>query len=862
MSEHESDARPASAEEHAGPESGTPDFQSVFVAASGAVVVLAPDSPRFTILAASDAYLAAGRRSREALIGRPLFEVFPDANPENPAATGVANLRSSLETVLRTRASHAMPVQRYDGERPDGTWAVGYWVLRNVPVLGPDGAVRYLLHEVEDVTDRVAERDATQAAERRAAELRAVLESMSDAVYIGTVGGITLANAAALEQLGYPTREELNRHIGTLAAEIRTRDAETGEFIPVERQAFARALGGEHVVQDVIVRHRGTGEDRVVRCAATPVVVDGQVIAAVAVNTDVTNARGAAAERERLLAASEAARAEAVRARAETEAAGARAAAVLESIADAFYLLDRDWRFTYVNDAAEPLLQTTREALLGRTLWEAFPGVLGSAFEGPYREAMATGRVASLEAYFAPLGTWFDVRTYPWAGGLMVHFRDIGARKAAEAERERLLADADAARARAERAADRLARLHRVGLALASSVTPDALAGAVVREGAPAVGATVGVVTRLSDDGREFQIIASHGLPDDAAATWSRFPNASPSPHADALAARTPLFLGSAAEYERRFPDLRGLRRSAGAGATAALPLVVAGEPFGVLSFGFADAQAFSAEDQEFLMTIANQCAQALERARLFGAEQAARREAEDANRAKSQFLATMSHELRTPLNAIGGYAELMELGIRGPITAEQATDRGRIQQSQRHLLGLINGVLNYARVEAGAVHYAVEDVPLAEVLTTCEALIAPQARAKGLELVVPGGPAVDRTLRVRGDREKVQQIVLNLLSNAVNFTDAGGRLTVEASADAGGVRVRVRDTGVGIAADQLARVFEPFVQVDARLTRTRGGTGLGLAISRDLARGMGGDLTVESVLGTGSTFTLVLPRA
>jgi signal transduction histidine kinase len=224
-----------------------------------------------------------------------------------------------------------------------------------------------------------------------------------------------------------------------------------------------------------------------------------------------------------------------------------------------------------------------------------------------------------------------------------------------------------------------------------------------------------------------------------------------------------------------------------------------------------------------------------------------------------------MSHELRTPLNAIGGYAELIELGIRGPITPEQRADLARIQQSQRHLLGLINGVLNYARVEAGAVHYSVEAASLAEVLAACEALIAPQVRARGLTL---DHEPCDRSIRVRADREKLQQIVLNLLSNAVKFTDAGGRIalrcldsTVDGTAVTT-VRVRVSDTGIGIAPDHLERVFEPFVQIDASLTRTREGTGLGLAISRDLARGMGGDLVAESVRGEGSAFTLTLPRA
>src|SRR6185503_681996 len=225
----------------------------------------------------------------------------------------------------------------------------------------------------------------------------------------------------------------------------------------------------------------------------------------------------------------------------------------------------------------------------------------------------------------------------------------------------------------------------------------------------------------------------------------------------------------------------------------------------------------------------------------------------------KSDFLAMMSHELRTPLNAIGGYADLIEVGVHGPGTPEQRNALMRIQSSERHLLGLINGVLNYAKIDAGALAYAVEDVPLQEVLTTCEALVAPQARSKALEL---RRHTCDPDLVARADREKVQQVLLNLLSNAVKFTDAGW-IALECSREGTGmVAVRVSDTGHGISSELLEAVFQPFVQVDAALTRTREGVGLGLAISRDLAHGMGGDLTVESQLGRGSRFTLPLPES
>jgi PAS domain S-box-containing protein len=251
--------------------------------------------------------------------------------------------------------------------------------------------------------------------------------------------------------------------------------------------------------------------------------------------------------------------------------------------------------------------------------------------------------------------------------------------------------------------------------------------------------------------------------------------------------------------------------------------------------------------------------AEAAERRALADAEHA-RADAERANAAKSQFLAVMSHELRTPLNAIGGYAELLEMGLRGPVTDAQRTDLARIKRSQQHLLGLINDILNYAKLEAGHAHFAPEDVALDAAADDVVALVLPQLRAKGLTLARDAGwpPGI----AARADREKLRQVLVNLLTNAVKFTDAPGTIALGAERAGPAVRVRVRDTGIGIPADRLDHVFDPFVQVDPRLARTREGTGLGLAISRDLARAMGGDLTAESEVGVGSTFTLTLPAA
>jgi PAS domain S-box-containing protein len=234
---------------------------------------------------------------------------------------------------------------------------------------------------------------------------------------------------------------------------------------------------------------------------------------------------------------------------------------------------------------------------------------------------------------------------------------------------------------------------------------------------------------------------------------------------------------------------------------------------------------------------------------------------ADEANHAKSAFLAAMSHELRTPLNAIGGYVQLLEMGIHGPVTAAQTDALGKVARSQRHLLRLINEVLNLAKIEAGSVHYELQRVVLREIVDDVLPMVEPQLTERGLscELDVPV------ELAVRADRDKAEQVLLNLLGNAVKFTPRGGRVRVAACRDATSPQrmlLRVEDTGVGIPADRLEQVFEPFVQVNVDPARRAEGTGLGLAISRDLARGMGGGLTATSVVGEGSTFTLELPAA
>jgi PAS domain S-box-containing protein len=258
------------------------------------------------------------------------------------------------------------------------------------------------------------------------------------------------------------------------------------------------------------------------------------------------------------------------------------------------------------------------------------------------------------------------------------------------------------------------------------------------------------------------------------------------------------------------------------------------------------------------------------ERARLLKREQRARAEAEAASQAKSVFLASMSHELRTPINAITGYTELLAMELSGPVTERQQEQLARIRDSGKHLLGLVNDVLDLSKIEAGEIETASEEVKATNTVQAALDLVRPLL-GKGQLTVTERCEGKLEAVYV-GDEDRVRQILVNLLSNAAKFTEPEGQLAVicgmtdapdadlQSSHPGPWAYIRVEDTGIGIPEGQIETVFEPFVQADSGLTRKQGGTGLGLPISRRLARLMGGDLVAESRVGQGSTFTLWLP--
>ena len=579
-----------------------------------------------------------------------------------------------------------------------------------------------------------------------------------------------------------------------------------------------------------------------------PLVKDGALVAGLAVHHP--TARAWTAEEvalveetaERTWAAVERARAEAERAASE-----ARYRALLTSLDAGFCVVEVlfegetavDYRYLETNPA---FVRQAGFDPAGRTIREVAP-TLESHWFATFGEVARTGTPARREERAEALGRWFNVFAYrvddPALRRVAVLFADVTAARAAAAERERLLAGAEAARASADLERRRLEALLDqlpIGVHLAEAPSGRLVLGnAAVRRIWGAAPASARVEDYSPDYVAHHRSGPRRGQPL-ASAEW---------PLARALRTGESV-VDEVVEAVR--PD--GSRRLVSLSATAIRD---------------ADGQVVGGVVTSLDVT---------ERERLLAESEAARREAEaernratEANQAKAQFLATMSHELRTPLNAVAGYADLLAMGLRGALTADQQADIARIRRANQHLTALVTDLLNFARLEAGQVEYQLAPVEVAAVVADVEALVGPQLAARGLtfahDACGPDTPASPHV--VRADVEKLRQVLVNLLTNAIKFTERGGHVALACETDRGtGVaRLRVRDTGRGIAAEKLGAIFEPFVQVDRHRTpESQQGVGLGLAISRDLARGMGGELTVESAPGAGSTFTLTLPLA
>lgn len=307
-------------------------------------------------------------------------------------------------------------------------------------------------------------------------------------------------------------------------------------------------------------------------------------------------------------------------------------------------------------------------------------------------------------------------------------------------------------------------------------------------------------------------------------------------------------------------PETYQALRELGIGSLLTVPMLSRGQVTGAITFvGAGTTTTFGQHHIQLAGDLAQRSALALDNAGLYEEAVRLRTDAQTADRAKSQFLAHISHELRTPLNTIAGYVDILDLEIHGPVTSAQHADLARIKLSQNHLLIMINDILSFMQVERGALEYELADISVRELLNTAYVMMHPALVRKGLRTQ---GFDCAEDIAVHADRDRTLQILTNLVTNAVKFTDAGGEVGISCTVVGDTVYLVVSDSGIGIPAHKQGSVFEPFTQVSSNLTESKGGVGLGLAISRDLARAMGGDLTLESTIGEGSRFTLSLPRA
>ena len=576
------------------------------------------------------------------------------------------------------------------------------------------------------------------------------------------------------------------------------------------------------------------------------------------------------------------------------------------SIADVFFAMDRDLRFTYWNQASEELTGMPAGDVVGKTFYEVYPEARGTTAEELYLKTLGTQQpqTAVQESALGGEHYFFEIRAYPSRRGLSVFLRDITERKQAEEE--------------IHRRAGELAALYDASQVFAHSLDPEVIGQRLIETMERLLSYECGAVLvvdeatqelvplALSDQGRGPDFVAQ-----DKEYVHSRRQHVGEGIIGWVAQHGQTVRLGDVRQDPRYFAMREDIR------SELCVPLIVGEQVIGALNVETSKADAYDENDERLLTALAGPAAVTIENARLYdqirkhaatleqrvaertvelnqrvaevehlnrattnllrdlqaanrklgeaGQElqrinvelRIARDRAQDADRLKSAFLATMSHELRTPLNSIIGFTGIMLQGIVGPLNDEQTKQLIMVQSSARHLLALINDVLDISKIEAGQLDIYSKPFDMREAIEKVVQTASPLAEKKGLALTTEVAPEVGR---ISSDRRRVEQILLNLLNNAVKFTKKG-EVRIESEVSGDWLVTRVVDTGIGIRPEDMEVLFEPFQQVDSGLTRQYEGTGLGLSICKRLVEMLGGEIWAESEgEGKGSTFTFTLP--
>jgi PAS domain S-box-containing protein len=476
-----------------------------------------------------------------------------------------------------------------------------------------------------------------------------------------------------------------------------------------------------------------------------------------------------------------------------------RASAILESISDGLAVLDRRWHFRYVNEEGLRLTGRSRKDLMGRSIWQVFPDLAGTAFEKEARRAVADGEPARLELLYEPLGGWAEVRMYPSGAGLAIYFRDIGAQKQAEQMSSRLAAIVASSD-------DAIVGKDTNGVITSWNQAAERMFGYPATE---AIGRHITMIIPPDRRHEEDTVLA-------------RIRSGQSVDHFETVRVRKD---GRPIEVSITVSPIRGAD--------------------GVIVGASKIARDIGAQRQT-----------ERERAELLARTQAAREEAETANRAKDDFLTTLSHELRTPLNAVFGWAAMLQSGQMDDATRARAIDT--IMRNANAQVQLIDDLLDLSRIASGKLRLEPQPLEPRPVIEAAVDAVRPAALAKGIRLDMGLDPKAGVII---GDPNRLQQVVWNLLSNAVKFTPRGGAVQIHLLERGSHVDIEVRDSGIGIAPDLLPHVFERFRQGDSSSTRLQGGLGLGLTLVKQLVEMHGGTVTAESRgVGQGATFTVRLP--